>query len=227
MDQAVLDSLNSIKKDIEVLNEELLDCAKCRTVPLSVSDELDTILKTIDVDDLLNNMDKLTELHSTIMTNKQKQNDIIKYHMMNKSVNIDSINSLTEAINLTKKLLNLYHMNIGGFNLEDCSWNFHDSTSTLFKLNESTVVFSNSMRRKLVNDIDSITFVRDVTTSINKYLGDNIEASWKKIYDDRHDINWIIIALKDIGNDKKPKENAKEQENNNNLKGKTKSKNSA
>ena len=196
MDQNVLESLDHIKQNIICINNELTYSAKCRNVPLSQSDDLDNAFKSMSIEIVLNNMEELSQLHSSIVTPEQKKYDILRYHMMHKSLDDGDIDNLDNAIHLTTNLLKLYHMRIGGFNLEDCEWNLHTNTSDmLFKLDKHTVLFSNSMRHKLVNDIDSISFVRDMTDCINRYLGNTITASWKKIYDDRKEINWIIIKL--------------------------------
>jgi len=196
MDQNVLNSLDRIKQNIVCVNEQLIDSAKCKNLPLSQSIELNNAFKTIDIESVLNNMTELSQLHSTIITQSQKKYDILRYHMMHKSCDMKDITDLDQAVSFTTSLLKLYHMQTGGFNLEDCACNLHTNTSdALFKIDKHTALFSNSMKLELVDDVDSISFVKDMTDCINRYLGVNIVASWKKLYDDGRDVHWIIIKL--------------------------------
>lgn len=216
MDQNVLDSIYHIKENIVCINEKMKESAKCKNISLSKSIDLSNALKAMNIDSVLNNMTELSQFHSTIITESQKKYDILRYHMMHKSCDINNITDLNQAASLTTSLLKLYHMRIGGFNLEDCAWNIHTNPSDeLFKLDKHTVLFSNSMRKKLVNDVDSISFVKDITDCINRYLNTIIIASWRKLYDDRRDVYWIIIKLHKTENNEESKDlNNKVTENN-------------
>jgi predicted transcriptional regulator len=214
MEPFLKERLEKIKSNITAHNQEILDTASKYEAPKYLSGEkLITELNGLSLDDVDRNLSKVLHLHENIIPNAQKEKDILRYYMRSRKVpDSEAIDSLDKAKSTIPKLLSLFHQKVGGFNLEDNIWNMHDSSSKLFRVRSGTLLFSNSFRRKLANDVHTLRFINELSQCISKYLTENMSVTWKKIFDERKEIFWALIVIRDENelSDESDDENDKE-----------------
>lgn len=195
MDANISALVNNIREDIHQLNYDMEHLNTYYLDEFTENKNIDNILMSAEPSKLLDKINEVLDLHSTIMSRKQKIRDLLRYHMNNKNIK-NSIDNIQDAAQLTKTILDTYHYKAGGYNFEDCGWNMHTSTSKLFKIDDMSVVFSNSIREELLNDTESLKFLINIINFIERQLSSNLKINWKKKYDENREMWWILITIK-------------------------------
>ena len=194
MDTNILATINNIKKEIDQLNSDATSFDKYRVNNFVKSTRIDELLTNASPDNLLTDMDSILELHTEITPREHKIRDILRYHMNNGNV-AHTVDNFNDAIQLAKTILDTYHYRAGGFNFEDCVWNIHGQSSKLFRVNDGSVIFSNSIKHELLHDTESFDFLSDIVKFINKHMSDDFSVKWKKVYDEHRETWWVLINL--------------------------------
>jgi len=142
------------------------------------------------------NKDDLKEEYCKNLSYNDIENDLYEYHMLHKEIkDEEKIKTIDEIKNKLLNIVNCYNSKIKCYGLEDIEWNLHTSDSKLFKIEDNTIIFSNSLKKNLLNDTNTILFITNLVICINKYLV-NHKADYESIYDYKKEINWILIKIK-------------------------------
>ena len=181
------DILESIKSDINLLNKKL-------ALEYSTKSDIDIDLQNFSINNFEEDLSNLIK----ICKRSDITCDILKYILNNHKVYEATIDNLEDTIELIKQVLKIFHRKVGGEKFEDCTWNYHDNSSKMFKLDDQTILFSNSIDEKFIDDFDTDLFILNVTDYIKQYLKSNIKLIYKKMYDDRRDIIWTCIIVKNL-----------------------------
>ena len=152
-------------------------------------------INEISFDDNFNN-DVLKEEFCKNLSYNDIENYLYEYHMLYKEIkDEEKIKTKDEIKNTLLNLVNCYHSKIKCYGLEDIEWNLHTSNSKLFKIKDDMIIFSNSLKKNLLNDTNTILFITNLVNCINRYLV-NHKAEYESIYDYKKEINWILIKIK-------------------------------
>jgi hypothetical protein len=198
MDHNILTKIDSIKNDIDKLNADASRFNVYKLDNFVENKNIDEIVANISPEEFLGNIDNILELHTTIISREQRIRDILRYHMNNTNITHNTnLNTLDDAALLVKTILDTYHYRAGGYNFEDCVWNMHKQTSKLFKVDEGSIIFSNSIAETLLYDVESFRFLTDLVKFIRRHLGDKYRVKWQKINDIHRETWWVLITVSD------------------------------
>lgn len=173
--------------------------SQLNSTTFNVSDYVDKDEKLIEIiknnkNELENNKNVLWNIYKKLIPKEKMLRDIITYEFLydepqTKYSNIDEIVKI--ALHELKK----YQGVIGGFYIEDNEW-IESTENTRFKSEENRKMIYNTIETKLCYEINQISFLKNFTKRMKKYVENkSILVDYKIIDDERHEICWVLFVF--------------------------------
>ena len=117
---------------------------------------------------------------------------LLKFELENLIPKTNNNLTLKEFSKLAKNIINRYQYNAGGYQLEDKEWNFYDTNSEDYSLDNNEILLENSIYEDNINDSETTGFIDNLTNLLNK-LSDNIDVKYEMVKSKKESLVWTLI----------------------------------
>ena len=150
------------------------------------------------IDNLYNNLDTMHfeekySIYKNIITENNLDLQLLKFEMENIDFNI-KIENLNDIINKIYYLLDRYKIIQENLPLEDEKWTLHTNFSKKYELNNTEIIFDNSVEKKYINDISLNKYIKKLVNLFSK-ISNDYKVNYKFLRDHDEDIIWILIKI--------------------------------
>jgi len=159
--------------------------------PIDIAETINKNLHNMTYDEKINTYNKITNQFKL-------DSELLKFEMTHYRIKPeDKTDDFNLFIEKAESILNRYTWKAGGFLYEDNEWTRYDKNKIKYELYDNEVIFDNSLKLKLKNDIETYKFTKQLINII-KQVSDKYSVKLKTIKDYDFDTCWVIIMIKKI-----------------------------